>query len=538
VNFIYGSKLFKQLTAVIGLLIVLAMGIPIAFSFFYITPKIVQDRYFQVMSNDVDFLSARLDWLLTKSIADVEYLSTKMELSDADKIKKAGENLDIFVKSSAIFTGGLVTDEKGIMLVFNTSPQGNIELKQKNDISNRDYISIPLTKGGPFLSDVIITQTSPLPVIFISCVVKENGKMTGVLASTINLWNENNIFYSLVQGFQEKKKGNIYVVDGHGTIVFHNHKEMAGQSVNPAILAQTTGRREGIIEKFEGANGEIALAFSKMQINNWVVIYEISHREIYAMANISAILTIGTMILVLILGFLASILFTRIILRPLAEITAATEQVAAGDLTQQITSEGHNDFSKLIENFNIMTANLRTQYQELEKISLQDYLTGLANRRYFEQQLKLELERARRMKHSSTIMMLDIDDFKKINDKFGHLEGDRALKALASELKQSLREADLAARFGGEEFIVLLAETSLEQGLIIAEKIRERISKIDLNSRKGSITFTVSIGMAGTEQESGLGYDCIDNACRKLIARADKALYEAKRKGKNRTELN
>lgn len=189
------------------------------------------------------------------------------------------------------------------------------------------------------------------------------------------------------------------------------------------------------------------------------------------------------------------------------------------------------------KNFNIMTTNLRFQYDELEKLSLQDYLTGLANRRYFEQQFHLELERACRIGHPSTILMLDIDDFKKINDKFGHLEGDKALKLLASALKEIVREVDLPVRFEGEEFLVLLPETSLEQGQIVAEKIRKKISQINITSRKGNITFTVSIGMAGTEQDGNFRCASLDRAGDELLKRADEALYQAKSKGKNRVKV-
>lgn len=211
--------------------------------------------------------------------------------------------------------------------------------------------------------------------------------------------------------------------------------------------------------------------------------------------------------------------------------------MAAGDLNQRIDGKGHNDFRGVIHNFNIMTTNLRFQYDELEKLSLQDYLTGLANRRYFEQQFQLELERAYRIGHFSTLLILDIDDFKKINDKFGHLEGDKALKLLASTLKEQVREVDLPVRFGGEEFLVLLPETSLEQGRIVAEKIQRKISQLKIASRKGDITFTVSIGMSGTEQETDLRCTLHDYGGNELLKRADEALYQAKSMGKNRVKI-
>jgi diguanylate cyclase (GGDEF)-like protein len=533
-NFICQSKLFKQLIAVISLLIILAIGIPGAFTWFYTTPNVVEERYHNVMIDDVGFLATRLDWLLTKSLEDVEYLSKKIELSDPTKLGEAGKVLDIFIRSSAIFTGGIATDQHGIMQLFYSTPQGIIELKQKNDMSNRDYIQYPLAKNQSYFSDVIITHSNPSPVIFVSSTLLEHGQTSGVLAMSINLWNENNIFRSLVNDFQEKKQGNIYVVDGQGTIVFHKDKERVGQTINSSILAQIANNKEGMAYNISSEKRNVDVAFSQLKRNNWVVVYEMDHEEIYAMSDNGRFMAVCTMVIVLMLGLLASGIFARIILKPFEEITNATEQVAAGDLTLQINYKGHDDFRGVIKNFNIMTTNLRSQYDELEKLSMHDYLTGLANRRYFEQQFQLELERACRIGHSSTILMLDIDDFKVINDKFGHLEGDRALRLVASAIKEIVREVDLPVRFGGEEFLVLLPETSLEQGQIVAEKIRNRISKINIASRKGNITVTVSIGMAGTEQEGNYRGAPLDRVKDEILKRADEALYKAKGNGKNK----
>ncbi|AFQ44534.1 sensor domain-containing diguanylate cyclase [Desulfosporosinus meridiei] len=537
-NFIYKSKLFKQLIGIIVILIILAIGIPGAFTLFYMTPHLVKERYHQVMLNDVDFLAARLDWNLKKSLNDVDYLSRKIGLSTPQRLKEAGEAIEIFVKGSSIFTGGALTDLQGIVQLFYTSPQGLVELRQTSNISYRDYIQAPLKTNRIYLSDVVLTKTSDAsPVIFVSNVVIEGGQTSGVLAMSINLWNSNNIFNSLFQGFQNNKQGNLYVVDGHGTIVYHKDKEMVGKTVaEREILSYIYAQKEGIVDSISTKIGDVCVAFGKLDTNNWVVVYEIPHKDIYAMSRVNMDMTIGTMLLVIALGLLVSVIFAQLIIKPLEEITLATEQVAAGDLNRQINFKGHPDFQRVIQNFNIMTSNLKVQYKELEKLSLKDYLTGLANRRYFEQQFNLELDRACRLEHPSTLLMLDVDNFKIINDKFGHLEGDKALKALAKVLRDSVREMDLPVRFGGEEFLVMLPETSLERGRIVAEKIRERISEIKIISRKGNIMFTVSIGMTSTEQLEGFDGSSLESAGLSLLKQADEALYLAKSKGKNRVE--
>ncbi|WP_052090509.1 sensor domain-containing diguanylate cyclase [Desulfosporosinus sp. HMP52] len=537
-NFIYKSKLFKQLIGVIGILVILAIGIPGAFNLFYLTPHFVKERYHQVMLNDADFLASRLDWNLSKSLNDIVFLSQKIELSTPEKLKESGEVMDVFVRSSSIFTGGVVTDTEGSVKLFYSSPQGLLELKQKTNISYRDYIQAPLRSKQPYLSDVIKTSTSDAsPVIFASNTVSENGEIAGVLALSINLWNSSNIFNSLFQGFQAKKQGNLYVVDGAGIIIYHDNREMVGKAIsNQEILSYISEDKGSIADDISTELGDMSVAFGKLKNNNWVVIYEMSHKDIYAMSKVNMDMTVGTMLLVIALGLLVSVIFAQLIIKPLEEITLATEQVAAGDLNRQISFKGHPDFQRVIQNFNIMTTNLKVQYKELEKLSLKDYLTGLANRRYFEQQFNLELDRACRLEHPSTLLMLDVDNFKAINDKFGHLEGDKALKALAKVLRDSVREMDLPVRFGGEEFLVMLPETSLEKGRIVAEKIRESISQISIISRKGNIMFTVSIGMSSTELLKELDCSGLESAGLSLLKQADEALYLAKSKGKNRVE--
>ncbi len=536
-SFIYQSKLFRQLIIVIGFLIILAVGIPSIFSWFYATPKMVQDRYYQVMIDDVDFLAERLDWLLEKGMQNVDYLSSQISTVDSAALPGVAENLNLFVKGSTIFTGGLVIDTNGTVLLLNRSPEGNVKVSELNDVSERDYFIYPLAnKRQVYLSDVIITKDNFHPVIMISRSLGESEVTPGVLALSINLLNDENIFQSLFRSFQENKRGSIYVVDGHGNVVYHANKESLGQATNPSVFSRITEQQNDI--DLLRDNGDAAVAFARLKNTQWTVIYEISHRDIYATTTMASYMSVGTAVLVLILGVLVSIVFVKIILKPLEEITYATERVAAGDMTKKIDYNSQNDFSKVIRNFNIMTEKLQLQYAELQKLSLRDYLTGLANRRYFQQQFQQELERACRMRHPSSILILDIDDFKKINDKFGHLEGDRALKALAQQMQEGLRESDLPARFGGEEFVVLLPETSLEEGKIVAEKIRKNVSEISIDSRKGEIRFTVSIGIAGTEQVDDFACQSIDKMCESLLENADKALYQAKRNGKNRVETN
>ena len=169
-------------------------------------------------------------------------------------------------------------------------------------------------------------------------------------------------------------------------------------------------------------------------------------------------------------------------------------------------------------------AMLKDMAGEFETLSVTDPLTGLLNRRYIEARLLEEVKRSNRHGFPMSFMMLDVDHFKSYNDQFGHPAGDDALRLVANVIRETLRGADVAARFGGEEFSILLPQTTSVEAIAIAERIRHNIEKTRFEHR----VVTSSIGVASCSAELCVSAD--------LVAAADKALYEAKRKGRNRVQ--
>jgi diguanylate cyclase (GGDEF)-like protein len=161
----------------------------------------------------------------------------------------------------------------------------------------------------------------------------------------------------------------------------------------------------------------------------------------------------------------------------------------------------------------------------VQRQAMTDELTGLANRRRFMEAFGGEIGRAERFGGTLTLVLADIDDFKRINDQFGHHVGDEALRRFAGLLTAELREIDVAGRLGGEEFAVLLPETDLEGALVAAERIRRAVEESELAlSEAVRIRFTASLGVASYEGDPA----------DRLLRRADAALYQAKADGKNR----
>ncbi len=170
---------------------------------------------------------------------------------------------------------------------------------------------------------------------------------------------------------------------------------------------------------------------------------------------------------------------------------------------------------------------LREKLEKAQQASETDILTGLANRRKFEDRLSSEIEKSLKNKTPLSLVMADIDHFKRVNDTFGHLTGDSVLKALAALFRKQLKGKDLAARFGGEEFMLMLPETDLENAIIVAENLRKSLSKMEWRhkaSGKNMGKITISLGVAQYKP---------NESKKKFIERTDKALYFAKSHGRN-----
>jgi diguanylate cyclase (GGDEF)-like protein len=170
--------------------------------------------------------------------------------------------------------------------------------------------------------------------------------------------------------------------------------------------------------------------------------------------------------------------------------------------------------STLIERSRVLEENLNS-----------DGLTGLATREHFMVRAELEFQRAVRFRHEMTIIMLDIDNFKQVNDTYGHISGNQVLRELALRCQNQVRSIDMIGRFGGDEFILLLVETDPADALSVAERIRQHVAVAPVETEKGPLAITVSLGMAH------LAVDCLDLVA--LISSADSALYKAKNNGRN-----
>lgn len=175
--------------------------------------------------------------------------------------------------------------------------------------------------------------------------------------------------------------------------------------------------------------------------------------------------------------------------------------------------------------------NLKEANDKLRELAFRDDLTGLYNHRFFQEILEKEIHRSSRYQHPLSLLLLDIDYFKTINDTYGHPTGDRVLKEISLKMIELVRQNDIVARYGGEEFAIILPETGQVGGKVLAQRLRRGIEQLRIPHDNQDIALTVSIGLAGIESTDSM----VSRA--ELIARSDQALYEAKRNGRNRVQV-
>ena len=178
-------------------------------------------------------------------------------------------------------------------------------------------------------------------------------------------------------------------------------------------------------------------------------------------------------------------------------------------------------------------ASIAIENGSLFRQATTDRMTGLFPHHFFEKNLDEELERARRYKATFSLVMFDIDHFKKFNDTYGHLQGDRIIREIARLLRKSIRQVDFPARYGGEEFAVILPAVDIKGALVVAERLRKRVEAFNFTSLDGGGPLHVTISLGVTEFDAESAY-----ASSEIVREADRALYQSKEHGRNRVTIS
>jgi diguanylate cyclase (GGDEF)-like protein len=326
------------------------------------------------------------------------------------------------------------------------------------------------------------------------------------------------------------------LLDGEGRAVLPAKTDAAAPPLLPMERAKQ--RPEALLEytvrgqHWVGASHEIG-------IGDWQLAIEVPFETAFA-----PLLTVVTrtfvidLCLVLFFSFLAYRITTAVV-RPIEALSDAARRIAQGQFDLEISEPTrHDEIGLLTRTFNDMMRRLRRYQGEIEtanerlinqneilsQLSVTDGLTGLHNHRFFQDHLTREIKRVTRADEPLSMLLIDIDDFKSLNDRLGHAAGDELLSGMARIMSNCVRETDLLARYGGEEFVVLASNTDLVGARLIAEKVRTSISESSfiLDDSMRPTRVTVSIGVAQFRGKR-----------KKFFEAADRALYCAKAEGKD-----
>ena len=252
--------------------------------------------------------------------------------------------------------------------------------------------------------------------------------------------------------------------------------------------------------------------------------YDLKALDAALAADKRTVLTIAVLT-ALTLTLLANLLLNRTLLRPLQRLRSATERLGAGERGHRLDWKRRDEIGLLAQDFDRMAAELDRAHEHLERLALTDPLTGLLNHRAFKERLEQELRRAERERYGIAVVAIDVDNFKEVNDTWGHAAGDEGLRSLAEAFRTHLRPHDICGRVGGDEFCVAIVRSTAEEAEQVVERLREHVSSLELGPAGQS--FTLSAGVSEFPRHS--------LSREELMHLADGAMYWAKSAGRNRT---
>jgi diguanylate cyclase (GGDEF)-like protein len=537
----------KRKIMVFALLATLIPSLTMGWLSYVNNKRFLQGKITQELSNVTSHTARELDLWLKERSYEVRVFSTSYEVS---------ENLVKILRSRGGPTGaaqprhrlkdylksvrGKFTDIEELMVI---DPKGRMVATSSENAGAAkiptDWIN-QVKKGEVILGDAYWEKALKRTVMMIPQPIRAaDGRFLGLFAAKLNF----RAIDGILKGFSLGKTGEVYLMTRNGALIIGS-RSASMSFMKTKLAARTTHdllKKEAISLEYNNYLGKrVVGTLRRVPRSDWAVVAEIRKDEAFAqidrLRNLTLLMVSG---LLLVIGLTAYILGLTII-RPLDRLTNGAAKVGDGNLDVDLPVVNRGEVGYMTEVFNYMVGRLRKgreelaainqalidKNKELEELSVTDGLTGLYNRKHLMERLTQEMTRARRYNRPFSVLMIDIDHFKKYNDTFGHLAGDEVLVRIASVFKKSIRAVDYAARYGGEEFLVMLPETGLEDALEATERIRTLVAEETFGRGNQEVHVTLSIGVAEFPENG--------DTSESLIATADAALYEAKQGGRNR----
>lgn len=382
-----------------------------------------------------------------------------------------------------------------------------------------ETINKALSLKQPFISKPYIAASGHLIMLISAPIFDQTGKYKGLIAGTIYLENSENSFNHLLKENEKPDGSYVYVVDSTGHIIYHPDSSYINEDLTKSDVGKKILNRENGSSQIINTDGkEFFAGYVYEKYTGWGIIsqtpIDVIDEPLYDLLKKMMIQSLPLLLIILIIAGV----FTNTLLKPLNRLATFSEE--AINQKKGIVPIHLLKIKSHIYEVHQLYHQLYNHFQLLNNQIQLDGLTGIANRRTFD----LEIKELITQKTLFTMIMIDIDLFKKVNDTYGHLIGDDVLKYLSHMIEQHTSEGNLCFRYGGEEFGILLKDTNIEEAFIVAEQLRKMVAETISPTGK---PITISIGISSFRVE--------DQHPEEIIKRADAALFQSKMDGRNRT---
>lgn len=360
-----------------------------------------------------------------------------------------------------------------------------------------------------------------------------DGSPLGILVAKIDLDAISSILkLRSVDGIDE-----IYLTESSGRL------SVSSRPINSPMIVRKPDLSEKAADYIGYRDKAVSGMACPLPSMGWMLVAEMEKDKAYAGIVLLRRITIGLVSGLIFCIGLGAFIFGRAVVRPVQRLSEEAASVAAGNLQVTIPVSGLSEVSYLTQVFNHMVASLRKNREEisaahnslletnkkLHQISITDDLTGLYNRKHIIELLSQECVLAEQKNQPFSILMVDIDFFKKVNDTYGHQAGDAVLRQVSATLRSTVRKGDHIGRYGGEEFLIILPDRDIQSVSLTADRIRQRVEKELIPAGSTKISVTISIGVS-RYPDDGENIEAITRV-------ADNALYQAKSDGRNRVMI-
>lgn len=399
---------------------------------------------------------------------------------------------------------------------------GDQNLPSDYDPTIRPWYLGALNSSDYYLSEVFIHAGTKEPIVTLSKKLEINGREAGVLTALLDL----SVISKTLSEYKIGENGSFFIVDKNNKILIGSEKDKEKFSYIDDMDLNNLKSHE--FEK-NTPKGLIIYHIHKLEDLDatlvGVVLEKDLHAPLYKLKNIVLLIVFIVIVIISVLLFILGKIFDK----SLDRLSYIVNSISNGNYTKNIDKLtemiGEKSELKIIkEAIKNMNYEIVKREIELKYISETDPLTGIYNRRAIISFIEVEIQRSKNFESEYTLIMFDLDKFKRLNDKFGHLFGDEVLREVCKKVSNNIKDTDKFGRYGGEEFLIILPNTAFSEGIVVADRLRKEIEEMKW---KNDVVVTVSMGVI-----RNMKADTLDLS----LERVDNLLYKAKNNGRNRVE--